>query len=107
MQRKAATDQQTPSRLRNPQKMDDPNSMLMDDEMDDSLQNTGSQVSKPKRPKRPKKSVNENLEPAYTVTPMVVSEQSQFLQHELGSGGFRAEASQDITSHSNSFAGQP
>ncbi|KAF3441996.1 hypothetical protein FNV43_RR15912 [Rhamnella rubrinervis] len=104
--RKAATDKQTPSRLRNPQKMDDANSMLMDYEMDDSLQNTGSQTSKPKRPKRPKKSVNENLEPAYTATPMVVSEQSQFPQHELGSGAFRAEASQDITSHSNSFAGQ-
>lgn len=91
--------------MRNPQKMDDPNSMLMDYEMDESLQNTGSQASKPKRPKRPKKSVNENLEPAYTATPMVVSEPSQIPLHELGSGSFRAEASQDVTSHSNSFAG--
>lgn len=103
MQRKAAADKHT-SKLRNSQKMDDSNSTLMDFEMDDNLQNMDSQPLKPKRPKRPKKSVNENLEPVFTATQMAVSEQPQFPPQELGSGGFRAESSQDIPMHSNSYA---
>lgn len=86
--------------------MDDSNPMLMDYEMDDSFQNTDSQASKAKRPKRPKKSVNENLEPAFTASQMVVPEQAQLPQREMVSGGFRAEESQDIPIHSNSLAGQ-
>ncbi|XP_015898080.1 chromatin-remodeling ATPase INO80 isoform X1 [Ziziphus jujuba] len=101
--RKAAADKHT-SKLRNSQKMDDSNSTLMDFEMDDNLQNMDSQPLKPKRPKRPKKSVNENLEPVFTATQMAVSEQPQFPPQELGSGGFRAESSQDIPMHSNSYA---
>lgn len=77
-QRKAAPDKPASSILKNSRKMDDSNSMLMDLEMDDSLQNTDLQPIKPKRPKRPKKSVNFNLEPVFTDSQMVVSEQPQF-----------------------------
>lgn len=96
MQRKAAPDKQTPPKLRNSLKavknvdsymgMTDPNLIGMDYELDDSLQNSDMQVQKPKRPKRPTKSVNENLEPAFTNS--VVMEQTQYQTHqEFGAGG--------------------
>lgn len=96
--RKAASDKQAPSKQRNPQNVTSP----MDYELDDPLQNSDPQAQKPKRPKRPTKSVNENLQPAFTGTPTVVSEQTHYLPvNELGSGGFRA--GQDISQHTNSF----
>ncbi|GFY96189.1 DNA helicase INO80-like protein [Actinidia rufa] len=49
-----------------------PNSRAPSYELDDSLQNTEAQQQKPKRPKRPTKSVNDNLEPAFTAPAMVV-----------------------------------
>lgn len=98
VQRKAASDKQAPSKQRNPQNVTSP----MDYELDDPLQNSDPQAQKPKRPKRPTKSVNENLQPAFTGTPTVVSEQTHYLPvNELGSGGFRA--GQDISQHTNSF----
>ncbi|XP_030926528.1 chromatin-remodeling ATPase INO80 isoform X1 [Quercus lobata] len=96
--RRAASDKQAPSKQRNPQNVTSP----MDYELDDPLQNSDPQAQKPKRPKRPTKSVNENLQPAFTGTPTVVSEQTHYLPvNELGSGGFRA--GQDISQHTNSF----
>lgn len=44
----------------------------MDYELDDPFPNTDPQSQRPKRPKRPKKSVNENLEPAFTATTALV-----------------------------------
>jgi hypothetical protein len=65
----------------------------MDYELDDSLQNSDSQAQRPKRPKRPTKSVNENLEPAYTGTLAASPEQAHYLPlTELGSADFGAEA---------------
>ncbi|KAA8518116.1 hypothetical protein F0562_015590 [Nyssa sinensis] len=77
--RKATADKQTPSKpkLQKGLKNSDyssPNSMLMDDELDDSLQSNDAKQQKSKRLKRPTKSVNENLEPAFTATPTVVQE---------------------------------
>ncbi|PSS15691.1 DNA helicase [Actinidia chinensis var. chinensis] len=54
-----------------------PDSRPMKYEVDDSLQNTETQQQKPKRPKRPTKSVNENLEPAFTAPAMVVPGHTQ------------------------------
>ncbi|CAN6557160.1 unnamed protein product [Malus baccata var. baccata] len=67
--RKVATGKQT-TRPKNSQSMDE----LDTYELDDTLPNTDPQATKPKRPKRSKKSVNENLEPAFTA----VSEQTQY-----------------------------
>lgn len=90
VQRKAAApDKQAPPKQRNPQKMASP----MDYELDDSLQISDSQAQRPKRPKRPTKSVNENLEPAFTGTLPGAPEQVHYLPlSELGSAGFGAEA---------------
>ncbi|KAK3217953.1 hypothetical protein Dsin_011923 [Dipteronia sinensis] len=88
--RKTASDKQTTApKPRNTQKTNEPNSSTMDYELDDSLQNTDPQSQRSsKRVKRPKKSVNDNLEPAFTATPSVVSEQTQYQPlHEFGSGG--------------------
>ncbi|KAK9289646.1 hypothetical protein L1049_007804 [Liquidambar formosana] len=112
--RKATSDKQAPPKPRNSQKapkngdsfmgMNELNSMPMDYELGDPLQNTDPQLQKPKRPKRPKKSVNENLEPAFTATPTVESEQTQYPPvHEYGSGGFRAEAGENTSLHSSSL----
>uniref|UniRef100_A0A5B7AP69 Chromatin-remodeling ATPase INO80 n=1 Tax=Davidia involucrata TaxID=16924 RepID=A0A5B7AP69_DAVIN len=94
--RKATADKQTPSKPR-PQKglkntdYSSPNSMLMD-ELDDPLQNNDAKLQKSKRLKRPTKSVNENLEPAFTATPTVVQEQTQNPPvQEISSAGFEAE----------------
>ncbi|KAK1578959.1 hypothetical protein Q3G72_034530 [Acer saccharum] len=88
--RKTASDKQTTApKPRNTQKTNEPNSSIMDNELDDSLQNTDPQSQRSsKRVKRPKKSVNDNLEPAFTATPSVVSEQTQYQPlNEFGSGG--------------------
>ncbi|KAL6987197.1 putative DNA helicase ino80 [Sarracenia purpurea var. burkii] len=76
-----------------------PNSRQTDYGLDDSRQNTDTQQQqqqqqKPKRPKRPTKSVNENLEPAFTAPALVAPEPTQNpLLHEPSSGfsssGFR------------------
>ncbi|KAK2651936.1 hypothetical protein Ddye_011792 [Dipteronia dyeriana] len=88
--RKTSSDKQTTvPKPRNTQKTNESNSSTMDYELDDSLQNTDPQSQRSsKRVKRPKKSVNDNLEPAFTATPSVVSEQTQYQPlHEFGSGG--------------------
>lgn len=111
--RKAATDKQTPPKPRNSQKamknvdsytgMTDPNSMAMDYELDDSLQNDDMQLQKHKRPKRPTKSVNENLEPAFTNSTVII-EQTQYQPHlELGPGGLRAGGKDDTPLHTDSL----
>ncbi|XP_048235895.1 chromatin-remodeling ATPase INO80 isoform X2 [Ricinus communis] len=76
--RKSASDKQTPPKPRNSQKMNESNSTLADYELDDSLPNTDQQSQRSKRPKRTKKSVNENLEPAFTATPMTDPTQTQY-----------------------------
>lgn len=78
MQRKVASEKQTLPKPRNSQKMNEQNTTLMDYELDDPLPNADPQSQRPKRLKRPKKSVNENLEPAFTVTPIVDSAQVQY-----------------------------
>ncbi|EXB39079.1 DNA helicase INO80 [Morus notabilis] len=90
------------SKSRNAQTADEPNSMSMDFDFDDTPQNTDS-MPKSKRPKRPKKSVNENLEPVFT--PTVVPEQSQYPSSlpEASSGGTKAQAGEDGSTHNNSF----
>ncbi|KAG7958774.1 hypothetical protein I3843_10G034500 [Carya illinoinensis] len=72
--RKAASDKQAPTKQRNPQKSNSP----MDYELDDSLLNPDLQAQRPKRAKRPTKSVNENLEPAFTGTVMTVAGQNHY-----------------------------
>ncbi|PON44294.1 DNA helicase INO [Parasponia andersonii] len=93
------------SKSRNAQMTDELNAMPMDYDLDDAHLNTDSLATKPKRPKRPKKSVNENLEPAFTVTPMAVPEQTQYPSslHDLSSSGFGAQAGEDISMHNYSF----
>ncbi|OAY40386.1 chromatin-remodeling ATPase INO80 isoform X2 [Manihot esculenta] len=76
--RKVASEKQTLPKPRNSQKMNEQNTTLMDYELDDPLPNADPQSQRPKRLKRPKKSVNENLEPAFTVTPIVDSAQVQY-----------------------------
>lgn len=78
MQRKAATEKQSQSKPR-PQKSSkqvDSSSPIMDYELDDLPQNTEAQQQRPKRLKRPTKSVNENIEPAFTATPNVFQHQN-------------------------------
>ena len=118
MQRKAATDKQTPPRSKNSQKamknvdhyytgMTDPDSMAMDYELvDDSLQNNDmQQLQKPKRPKRPTKSVNENLEPAFTNSSVVIEQTQYQTHHEFGlGGGLRAGGKDDNPLHSDSLS---
>ncbi|KAL3533721.1 hypothetical protein ACH5RR_007242 [Cinchona calisaya] len=81
--RKATTDKQTPKlRSQKGSKSADissPNSVSLDYEFDDPQVNSEVQHQRPKRLKRPTKSVNENLEPAFTASPSVVQEGSQNL----------------------------
>lgn len=64
----------------------------MDYELDDPLQAADPQSQRPKRVKRPKKSINENLEPAFTATPSTMSEQTQYQpMNEFGLGGWTWE----------------
>lgn len=72
VQRKAASDKQAQPRLRNPPKM----TSSGDYGLDDSLQNSDTQAHRPKRSKRPTKSVNENLEPAFTGPHLAIPEQT-------------------------------
>ncbi|CAL5356520.1 unnamed protein product [Camellia sinensis] len=82
--RKTTGEKQTQSKPR-PQKVaknvdsSSPNSGLgpMDYDLDDSVQYADTQQQKPKRPKRPTKSVNENLEPAFTAPSMVAALEKQ------------------------------
>lgn len=76
--RKNAAEKQTPPKPRNLQKVNEPNSTLVDYELDDPQPNTDPQSQRPKRLKRPKKSVNENLEPAFTITQTVDPAQIQY-----------------------------
>lgn len=46
-------------------------------EFDDTQMKTDSQHQKPKRLKRPTKSVNENIEPAFTASPILIQEGNQ------------------------------
>lgn len=86
--RKAASGKQTTPKARSTQKTNEPASTVMDYELDDPLQATDPQSLRPKRVKRPKKSINENLEPAFTATPSTMSEQTQYQpMNEFGLGG--------------------
>ncbi|KAJ4977855.1 hypothetical protein NE237_008635 [Protea cynaroides] len=103
--RKANSEKQTPPKAR-PQKapqisdsfmgMDESNSV--DYELDDTVKNTDLQQHKPKRPKRPKKSINENIEPAYTAAG---TEPSEYLHaHDSGDARFRAMDEISPSNHS-------
>ncbi|KAL3531704.1 hypothetical protein ACH5RR_005225 [Cinchona calisaya] len=65
-----------------------PNTMSLEYEFDDLQVNAEIQHQRPKRLKRPMKSVNENLEPAFTASPSVIQEANQNLpMSELNSSG--------------------
>lgn len=96
-QRKSVSEKQTAGKSRNPQMISETNSI--DNELND-LQNT--EMPKPKRPKRQKKSVNENLEPAFTATPTVAPENSPHPPpHEFGYGSSRSAAEQNLSMSGN------
>lgn len=95
--RKSVSEKQTAGKSRNPQMISETNSI--DNELND-LQNT--EMPKPKRPKRQKKSVNENLEPAFTATPTVAPENSPHPPpHEFGYGSSRSAAEQNLSMSGN------
>ncbi|KAK6127392.1 hypothetical protein DH2020_038874 [Rehmannia glutinosa] len=79
--RKTATEKQTQPKPR-PQKSSkqvdssSPNPTITDYDLDDPPQNTDTPQQRPKRLKRPTKSVNENIEPAFTATPNVFQHQN-------------------------------
>ncbi|KAL3819763.1 hypothetical protein ACJIZ3_005668 [Penstemon smallii] len=79
--RKAATDKHTQSKPR-PQKSSkqvdttSTNPAAMDYELNDHAQNTETLQQRPKRLKRPTKSVNENIEPAFTASSSVLQQQN-------------------------------
>lgn len=101
VQRKSTADKQAPSKSR-PQKVpknveySSPNSMAMDDEMDDIPNNTETRPQRPKRLKRPTKSVNENLEPAFTATQITGQDGNQKLPlPDPSPGGWRTGVEED------------
>ena len=73
MQRKTASNKQTPSRPKN-QKMNDPSTMPVDYQLDDSQPSTEPVGQKPKRPKRLKKSVNEKFEDGFAGTSTLLTD---------------------------------
>ncbi|XP_065855452.1 chromatin-remodeling ATPase INO80 isoform X2 [Euphorbia lathyris] len=75
--RKGTLEKQTQPKPRNSSKMNESHTTL-DYELGDTFPGPEPQSARPKRPKRPKKSVNENLEPAFTATPIVDSAQHPF-----------------------------
>ncbi|XP_052173015.1 chromatin-remodeling ATPase INO80 isoform X2 [Diospyros lotus] len=77
-----------------------PNSRPLDYELDDY---PDAPQTKPKRSKRPTKSVNENLEPAYTAPPMVALEQTQMPSFHEPSSSIRTGTEEDIAGHSNNL----
>ncbi|KAJ8899032.1 hypothetical protein K2173_008857 [Erythroxylum novogranatense] len=72
--KRKTSDKQTKSKSRN--------STSIDNELDDPFPSADQPLQRSKRPKRPTKSVNENLEPAYTAAPFVDSSQSQYPSYE-------------------------
>lgn len=92
MQRKTSDNQTSKSRSVKGSKYADSspsNSVSVDYEFDDLQVNTEVHHQRPKRLKRPTKSVNENLEPAFTASPNVAQEANQNLpMSELNSGGY-------------------
>lgn len=74
MQRKAATDKQPQSKPRlqkSSRQAEAPSPNPLEDEMDDLPPPTETLPQRPKRLKRPTKSVNENIEPAFTANPSI------------------------------------
>ncbi|XP_031102452.1 chromatin-remodeling ATPase INO80 [Ipomoea triloba] len=99
--RKSTADKQAPSKSR-PQKVpknveySSPNSIAMDDEMDDLPNDTETRPQRPKRLKRPTKSVNENLEPAFTATPIAGQDGNQKPPlPDPSSGGWRTAVEEE------------
>ncbi|CAN4089861.1 unnamed protein product [Withania somnifera] len=105
--RKGSTDKKTPrSRSQKTTKNLEsvsPNS-LMEDDIDGFPQDM--QQERPKRLKRPTKSVNENLEPAFTATPPMNREGNHnYPPLDISSGGGRAEAEEEALRHNTLFVG--
>lgn len=101
--RKTTTNKEAPPKPR-PSKslkdIDSSGSTPMESDFDDPpLPNTDTQQQRPKRLKRPTKSVNENLEPAFTATPVVAQDWSQ----HLPVSGFGAE--EDPTRYNSFLSG--
>lgn len=105
--RKGSTDKKTPRSRpqKTPKNLESvsPNS-LMEDDIDGFPQDM--QQQRPKRLKRPTKSVNENLEPAFTATPSMNREGNHnYPSSDISSGSGRAEAEEEALRHNNLFAG--
>lgn len=107
MQRKSTADKPAPSKSR-PQKVpknveySSPNSIAMDDEMDDLPNDTETRPQRPKRLKRPTKSVNENLEPAFTATPIAGQDGNQKPPlPDPSSGGWRTAVEEESSRQVN------
>ncbi|KAM3338361.1 chromatin-remodeling ATPase INO80 isoform X1 [Capsicum galapagoense] len=107
--RKGSSNKQTPRSRpqKNPKNLESasPNSLLEDD-IDSFRQDNDMQQQRPKRLKRPTKSVNDNLEPAFTATPPMNREGNHnYPSSDLSSGGGRAGAEEEALRHNNLFAG--
>ncbi|XP_070055578.1 chromatin-remodeling ATPase INO80 isoform X2 [Nicotiana tomentosiformis] len=106
--RKGSTDKQTPKSRpqKNPKNLESlsPNS-LMEDDIDVSPQNIDMQ-QRPKRLKRPTKSVNENLEPAFTASPPMNREGNHnYSLSDISTSGGRGGAEEEALRHNNLLAG--
>ncbi|KAF5194649.1 Chromatin-remodeling atpase ino80 [Thalictrum thalictroides] len=91
--RKPNSDKQNPSKSQSLQKVPrDADTLMnerspMDHELEDPYRNSDLEQQKAKRPKRPKKSVNENLEPAFSAASIPVPEVSGYLISTLPVSG--------------------
>ncbi|XAR69491.1 DNA helicase [Bertholletia excelsa] len=107
--RKATTEKQTQSKSR-PKKAPknaeslSPNSRTLDFELEDSIEHAEAQQLKSKRPKRPTKSVNENLEPAFTAPLMMAPEEAQNSPVHDPVSGFTTGGKEDMFSRSNNLS---
>ncbi|XP_042514394.1 chromatin-remodeling ATPase INO80-like isoform X2 [Macadamia integrifolia] len=106
--RKASSEKQTPPKARSQKApkindsfmgMDEP--QCVNNDLDNSVQDRDLQQHKPKRPKRPKKSINENIEPAYTAAGTVTPEPTEYPHtYDSGDAGFRAMDEISPSNHS-------
>ncbi|KAK4373713.1 hypothetical protein RND71_009097 [Anisodus tanguticus] len=105
----STTDKQTPKSRpqKNPKNVESLSSnSMMEDDIDCSSLNIDMQQQRPKRLKRPTKSVNENLEPAFTATTSMNREGNHnYPPSDISSGGGRARAEEEALRHNNLFAG--
>ncbi|KAI4348662.1 hypothetical protein L6164_009360 [Bauhinia variegata] len=81
--RKAASDKQTPSRVRNSGKGKEVSTMRKDHGLDDTHLYTHSLGQKPKGTRRLKKSVNEKFEESFDATSTIVPELTEYPRQDI------------------------